>query len=438
MEVVVGGINYKSVAGVAAIGDSREVEAMAFEDTYNATSDNILYFKAGTKSGSTIAKDVFGYEGYQVGSSEKVEYAISDVDGVTFNKSTQLSGFYEYTENSKGYLELTKILYNTFADDEDSYLDDEVLDEIKNGILTWNSEKDSALVSGAVVVDLTDADKAAENTYGKNVTSVTTLSRILDNGYTVTVDLFSNKDNEVEAIFITNISGNPKPVDDDDVTEDTEATVNGKAYDDLDEALSEATENATITLTKNVVLNETRATALPEGVTLDGNGHTITYTGSKNGNVHSAIVLGDNCTVKDLTLVGDGIMSVWTGNFGIQAFNAKNVTVSDVTIKNFNAAILLNNADMTLTGTVDVSGNYYGGIEVNGTLIIEGALVNTTESSTAPTVWTGCDDVNGTDPAGTVTGGSMSKVVYKKMTDGETKYQIWWLKEIENDPNAKA
>ena len=215
VEVVVGGINYKSTSGKAAIGDSREVEAMAFLDTYNATSDNILYFKDGTKAGSTIAKDVYGYEGYQVGSSEKVEYAISDVSGVVggFKKTTPLSGFYEYTENSKGYLELEHISETAFADDEDIYMLGETLDGIKNGILTWAGAADSALVSGAVVVDLTDADKSSENTYGKNVTSVTTLSRIIDNGYKVTADLFANKDNEVEAIFITKIAGNPRPED---------------------------------------------------------------------------------------------------------------------------------------------------------------------------------------------------------------------------------
>ena len=277
VEVVVGGIDYKSVAGKAAIGDSREVTAMAFEDTYNATSDNILYFKADTKAGSTIAKDVYGYEGYQVGSNEKVEYAISDVNGVTFTKSTKLGGFYEYTENSKGYLELTKINYNTFADDEDSYLNNAVLNEIKNGILTWNSDADSALVSNAVVVDLTDKDKAAQNTYGKNVTSVTTLDRILDNGYTVTVDLFSNKDNEVEAIFITNISGNPKPVDDDEI--ESEVAVDDRYSAIYTEAgittsikgndISISVDRATL---KEFIANEANAgdLALMEGTTQPG------------------------------------------------------------------------------------------------------------------------------------------------------------------------
>ena len=224
VEVVVGGINYKSTSGKAAIGDSREVEAMAFLDTYNATSDNILYFKDGTKAGSTIAKDVYGYEGYQVGSSEKVEYAISDVSGVVggFKKTTPLSGFYEYTENSKGYLELEHISETAFADDEDIYMLGETLDGIKNGILTWAGAADSALVSGAVVVDLTDADKSSENTYGKNVTSVTTLSRIIDNGYKVTADLFANKDNEVEAIFITKIAGNPRPEDKPELDDETQ------------------------------------------------------------------------------------------------------------------------------------------------------------------------------------------------------------------------
>ena len=51
-----------------------------------------------------------------------------------------LGGFYTYTETSDGYLRLTAIDtdgYTEYVVDEDSYVKDTDLDEIKNGILVW-------------------------------------------------------------------------------------------------------------------------------------------------------------------------------------------------------------------------------------------------------------------------------------------------------------
>ena len=66
-------------------------------------------------------------------------------------------------------------------------------------------------MSDAVVVDVTDADDSDENSYGRNVTSVSTMDRLLDNNtpYAFTVYMYINDDNEVEAIFITKIAGGP-------------------------------------------------------------------------------------------------------------------------------------------------------------------------------------------------------------------------------------
>ena len=215
VEVITGGIDYKGVSGKAAYTSGREVQAIVFLDSYESTNDNVIFFKEGTKYSSRVASDVYGFKGYLLGSDEKEEFSISKLNGNDVKSTDTLGGFYTYTETSDGYLRLTAIDtdgYTEYVVDEDSYVKDTDLDEIKNGILVWtdaSSDEQSALVSNAVVVDLTDADKPEENRYGRNVTSVSTLQRVLDNGYTVTVSMFVNEDNEVEAIFITKIADGP-------------------------------------------------------------------------------------------------------------------------------------------------------------------------------------------------------------------------------------
>ena len=127
----------------------------------------------------------------------------------------------------------------------------------------------------------------------------------------------------------------------------------------------EITERGVITTTKNI----------------NGNGHKITYTGSfKNG--------GDNTTWGSDTSNGDGI-------YVILAWHT-DVTLSNITLTGGNVGLSANGANVTLEGTIDVSGNGFGGIEVTDgqddprlpSLTINGTIVNTTETDLTPTLWT--------------------------------------------------
>ena len=127
----------------------------------------------------------------------------------------------------------------------------------------------------------------------------------------------------------------------------------------------EITERGVITTTKNI----------------NGNGHKITYTGSfKNG--------GDNTTWGSDTSDGDGI-------YVILAWHT-DVTLSSITLTGGNVGLSANGANVTLEGTIDVSGNGFGGIEVTDgqddprlpSLTINGTIVNTTETDLTPTLWT--------------------------------------------------
>ena len=226
----------------------------------------------------------------------------------------------------------------------------------------------------------------------------------------------------------------------DDKNNETETPANEVAkigrdtYSSLENAIEAASSGDTIVLLQDTKLGT--SSYLNEGVTLDGNGYTITYTGTK-----SAIIMSNNCVVENVTLRGTAPMNVWKGAYGIQAYNAVNTTISDVTIKGFNAAILVNGSETTLTDVVDVSSNGFGGIEVSkgdgvtadSVLTVEGTVINDTESSKAPTAWTECAE-NGENAQGSVIGADWTSVVYEK--ESGSKYQIWWLIDSSNAPEA--
>jgi hypothetical protein len=85
----------------------------------------------------------------------------------------------------------------------------------------------------------------------------------------------------------------------------------------------------------------------------------------------------------------------WQGVYGIQVYNAKNVILNDVSSTGADGGILVNGSEVTLTGTVDVSGNEFGGIEVSKgegdlevpKLIVNGNVTYAEETETKPVIW---------------------------------------------------
>ena len=132
----------------------------------------------------------------------------------------------------------------------------------------------------------------------------------------------------------------------------------------------------------------------------DGNGKTISFgtTGQNLVSTHSGTMI-ENVTVENTVATED-----WSSTYGIQCYNG-DYTIKNVTAKGGNAGILVNSANVTFEGTIDVSGNEFGGIEVSkssnpnlpsATLNVNGAtIVNTTEQFKKPTIWIdGVDDGN--------------------------------------------
>lgn len=119
---------------------------------------------------------------------------------------------------------------------------------------------------------------------------------------------------------------------------------------------------------------------------IDGNGYKITYVGTFKDGSHDKTEWGS-----DAEAPYDG------GVYVIQAYDA-NVTVKNITLTGGNVGLSANGADLTLEGTIDVSGNGFGGIEltkgaaptlaVPSLTINNATIVNTTETDKLPTLWT--------------------------------------------------
>ena len=169
----------------------------------------------------------------------------------------------------------------------------------------------------------------------------------------------------------------------------------------LSDALSAMASNGgTITLLKNIEVTNTSVTSateaiytLPNGVTLDGAGHSITakaegwQTNSESYPQKNPILgvtaAGAKVTIKNLTIVGHEStrhgVNVWSNT--MDADNQPNVTLENVTIKDCGtAAIVVSNGKVTATG-LTTSGNTWGAVNVDnsGSFTLTGADNNMAE-----------------------------------------------------------
>ena len=145
------------------------------------------------------------------------------------------------------------------------------------------------------------------------------------------------------------------------------------SFEELKKAIEDTSVDS-ITLKNNI--ETTEKLNVTHALTIDGANHTLTYTGKFKDNAET------NTT--------------WDGVYVLQVYNTT-ATVKNISLTGANAALLVNGSTVTLEGTIDVSGNGFGGIELGkGTgvstepklVLKEGAkLVNSSESTDKPTVW---------------------------------------------------
>lgn len=124
----------------------------------------------------------------------------------------------------------------------------------------------------------------------------------------------------------------------------------------------------------------------------------------KDKNVKTINILNDITTTqkinvtRDVTINGNShkiTMNIadkmtWGSHYVLQAYKSS-VIINDITLTGGNAGLLVNKSNVTLNGTINVSGNGFGGIELTGenpSINLKNAnLVNNTETYLLPTLW---------------------------------------------------
>ncbi len=158
--------------------------------------------------------------------------------------------------------------------------------------------------------------------------------------------------------------------------DDSTKTVNNET--ELKDAINNG-DVKTIELGSDIDITET--IVVQSEKTIDGKNHTITYKGLFKGGVSDNTVWGNNTN-------GRGV-------YIIQVYNTS-ATIKDIKLTGGNAGLLINGSNVELKGTIDVSGNGFGGIElgqgsgittVPAVALNDVKLVNTSETSDKPTLW---------------------------------------------------
>lgn len=168
--------------------------------------------------------------------------------------------------------------------------------------------------------------------------------------------------------------------------------------EELRYALSEK-NNATELVLLNDITGVKERLIINKSLTFDGNGNTISFTSDVNSSTHGTrhgfLVNANNVTVMNLNVLMDALDEKWTGTYGIQAYNSNGVVFENVTATGADAGLFANNSDVTLKGTIDLSSNEFGGMEVsNGVaaLTVDAEILNNSEEYAKPTIW--IDEVN--------------------------------------------
>ena len=214
----------------------------------------------------------------------------------------------------------------------------------------------------------------------------------------------------------------------------------GKAIVEDESGLAEAISNPDVSeITFNAPMTSADEITISKPITIDGNDNTVTK--STPGKVMN---LTADSTVENITIENTADNTEWNSSYGIQFYTGEH-TVRDAKLTGGNAGIIANSATVNLEGTIDVSGNTFGGIEVcrstaptedipraampAGVLNINGAtIINDTEEYGKPTIWI---DGN-TDAEGIVNGAEAFTMI--QVPHGEYYQKQFYLNEVNSKP----
>ena len=205
IEVKNGAISYNSAKTSGQFvfdKDGRALYVVIMDGFESADKDNVLYAKAETKnSGET--KDGFTFKVYMQGDTKKTEVEVTSIDGQAVKADDKLTGYYTYTENSKGALKLTKLVSDKVA--EAVVIDKNGDNTVTDSYLNVKDVKNVLDMSDMTIVDLTEGKADKGNAYESEISSVSALKRAYDKEYKITATLRYNSDDEVVTMFVTKV-----------------------------------------------------------------------------------------------------------------------------------------------------------------------------------------------------------------------------------------
>ena len=138
------------------------------------------------------------------------------------------------------------------------------------------------------------------------------------------------------------------------------AEINGVGYTSLDAALAAAKDGDTIKLLKD--LESSAAITIPAGVTLDGNGKTLAYTGGSVDTPSNGAFLtagGENVTIQNLTVETNNQIK-----HGVQFYSVKSGKLSGVTVNGGTyTSVIVNNSQNIVLENSTLNSNGYANIE---------------------------------------------------------------------------
>ena len=150
-------------------------------------------------------------------------------------------------------------------------------------------------------------------------------------------------------------------------TTQSQARIGSTYYKTIADAISAAKDNDTVVIVNSFSIDMTNvqpnngAITINKDITLDGNGKTITATGTKpSGSTHVILVTANGASVENLTIDVDG-----KATSGIQAYKADNVSIDDVKIMDaYGAAVIVNTSTVTASD-LTTTGSGWGGVNVD-------------------------------------------------------------------------
>lgn len=226
------------------------------------------------------------------------------------------------------------------------------------------------------------------------------------------ISLSNSKIGTVPESGVDMVIGSGVIIGDQPAGNNAEAEINGHPYATLAEALAKAQSGKTVKLLKDItvdisnVQSKNAAYTISNGITLDGNGKSITATGTKQeGSTHIILVTANGATVQNLTIDVNG-----KATSGVQAYEANNVALNNVSVKNSAGAAVIVNASSVTATKLTTTGSEWGGVNVDNGTDTNGNASFTLVSGTVESVYTEAGSETTQTATVTIKGGTVYKV----------------------------